>query len=102
MGTAAEGNMDQLKNMWGKTKEACGDAADATARAAKRKKIEAEIAYAEREIRLLKEKFGLEVYSAVCQEDDSTVKAVLATIKPQIDALQQSIVEKREKHQELQ
>ena len=42
------------------------------------------------------------VAAAVCQEDDSTVKAVLATIKPQIDALQQSIVEKREKHQELQ
>merc|ERR1712166_1413446 len=101
MGAFARDNMDQLKSIWNKTKEGASEAADATARAAKRKKLEAEIAYAEREIRLLKEKFGVEVYNAFVTEDENSVKSVLAEIKPQIDALRTQIIEKKEKHQHL-
>merc|ERR1712070_226062 len=93
---------EQLKGMWGKAKEACGDAADATARAAKRTKLEAEIKYCEREIRLLKEKFGTLAYGAIVQEDENTLKSILAEIKPQIDGLNEQIAEKRERHAQLQ
>eukprot|EP00658_Telonema_sp_P-2_P070523 TRINITY_DN59_c0_g1_i1.p1 TRINITY_DN59_c0_g1~~TRINITY_DN59_c0_g1_i1.p1 ORF type:complete len:101 (+),score=35.53 TRINITY_DN59_c0_g1_i1:215-517(+) len=94
--------MDSLKSMWNKTTEMAGSAADATSRAAKRKKLEAEIAYNEREIRLLKEKFGVDVYGAIVSQDENTVKAVLAETKPQIDELLAKIAEKREAHATLQ
>merc|ERR1711957_48630 len=94
--------MDSMKAMWGKTQEACGNAADATARAAKRAKLEAEIKLCEREIRQLKEKFGTLAYGAIVQEDENTLKSILAEIKPQIDGLNQQIAEKREKHDQLQ
>ena len=39
---------------------------------------------------------------AIVQEDENTLKSILAEIKPQIDGLNEQIAEKREKHDQLQ
>ena len=39
---------------------------------------------------------------AIVQEDENTLKSILAEIKPQIDGLNEQIAEKRERHAQLQ
>merc|ERR1711935_129091 len=62
------------------------DLADATERAAKTKKCQAEIMYANRTITQIKEAFGVKVWDAVLAGDMPTVEALMAEDKALVDA----------------
>jgi len=71
-----------------------GDCAETSSRTAQRAKLEAEILYIERQIRVCKEAFGVKVFD-IFLTDPATVRAEHATLAQQVDEMERNIAAKR-------
>lgn len=75
--------------------------ADATARAAKRSKLIAEIQLLEGKVSTAKKDFGKAVYSAMEARDEAEVARIFGETKARVDSLNQDIADKRTKVESL-
>merc|ERR1719324_1843875 len=79
-----------------------GEVKDATAKAFERTKLEAENSYAERQILVLQEQFGVDAWEAFMTGDQHSIGAALNRVKPQIDSLNEQISQRRLEIEQLQ
>ena len=76
-------------------------AADATERAAKSTKLKGEIMLIEKNIRNTKEKFGVEVYTAMVSADRATTEHLFNETRRKVEGYEADIAAKRERIQSL-
>eukprot|EP00240_Pyramimonas_obovata_P008270 CAMPEP_0118922578 /NCGR_PEP_ID=MMETSP1169-20130426/1461_1 /TAXON_ID=36882 /ORGANISM="Pyramimonas obovata, Strain CCMP722" /LENGTH=103 /DNA_ID=CAMNT_0006863475 /DNA_START=83 /DNA_END=394 /DNA_ORIENTATION=+ len=92
---SAEGFKKSMMGMFETAKKGAAQASEATTVAAKKAKLMSEIKWLESKLKSRKEKFGVDVYDSLINNEHGEVDRILSLCKAELEELKQEIMEKQ-------